>query len=141
MDWRAEVARRLPQLTGDVRRDGDVREELAQHCLERCRELVAAGTPSREAEARVLGELQDAARRAADLARAADPAPVAGAPSTGIGRVIDAARQDVRLAARRLVKAPAFSIAAVLTLAVAIGATTAVFSVVDEIGRRTASGS
>ena len=41
--------------------------------------------------------------------------------------------QDVRYAARTLVRAPAFAAAAILTLALGIGATTIVFSLVDGI--------
>jgi putative ABC transport system permease protein len=46
---------------------------------------------------------------------------------------LEQARSDLALAARGLLRRPGFALAAVLTLAVAIGANTAVFSVVDAV--------
>src|SRR5262249_37904203 len=43
----------------------------------------------------------------------------------------DRLRQAVRSAVRTLRRAPAFAVASILTMAVGIGATTAIFSVVD----------
>lgn len=48
-------------------------------------------------------------------------------------RVVDAVAHDVRLGLRHLRQTPAFTIAAVLTLALGTGATTAVFAMVDAV--------
>ena len=53
--------------------------------------------------------------------------------AAGKGGVVDSIRQDVRYAIRRLGAAPTFTAAAVITLALGIGVTTAIFSVVDTV--------
>ena len=48
-------------------------------------------------------------------------------------RWIEDAGKDAVYAVRSLLKSPAFTIAAILTLAIGIGATTAIYSVVDRV--------
>jgi hypothetical protein len=47
--------------------------------------------------------------------------------------IFDAVAQDVRYAIRTLRKAPAFSLTAIVTIALGIGATTAVFSLINGV--------
>ena len=47
--------------------------------------------------------------------------------------VVDTLRQDVKGAVRNLWKSPGFAVAALITLALGIGATSAIFSVVKAV--------
>jgi putative ABC transport system permease protein len=131
MDWRQVVRDELKALTGDAAHDAEIVDELADDLAQRFEERRGEASP-RDVRDYVRAELGDADRLAARL-RHLHPArrrPPGAMPRTG---VLTGLGQDVRYAARVLWRAPGFAVPAILTLAIGLGAVTAIFSVIDAV--------
>ena len=130
-DLRPGVRRlfRLPLWTRDATYR-DVDDELESLIASRVEHLVARGMVPRDARAeavRRLGGSLDHAR--AQLHTSATHRE----RRMRFSEFVDSARQDIQYAARGLVRRPAFTAVSVLTLAVGVGATTAIFSAVNAL--------
>lgn len=118
----------LRHVTAWLRRgrlDDELREEMAQHVAWKAQALVDEGVPEAEARRRAAVAVGSLTRLRED--------------SRGIWGFprLDSIAQDLRYGARQMRRAPMFTLVALLSLAIGIGASASVFSLADALLFRT----
>src|SRR5262245_43746116 len=122
MRWTTHVMIRLRSLLRRDRVERELDAELRFHLDQQIAECVAAGMSPAEARAAASRALGGSTAFVKDECR----------QSRGL-RLLDETAQDLRYAGRTLRKNPAFTLAAVLSLALGIGANTTIFTLLDAV--------
>jgi hypothetical protein len=112
---------RLAALFQRSRLNSEIEEELRSHIQHRADDLERSGLDRAEAERRARVEFGGHARFREECREALG------------GNLIETLIQDVRFSLRKLCQSPGFMVAAVVTLALAIGANAVVFAVMNAL--------
>jgi predicted permease len=141
-EWSSIVRAQVSGLGLDPTREAEIVDELSSHLADRHRELVSGGLDEDQARRIVLEEVAEGKLTAALAASPMAGTPPArpereqpGVPAAAAG-LFAGVLKDLGLGFRLLLRDPAFSLVAVVSLALGIGANMAIFQLLDAVRLR-----
>ena len=132
-DWTSEIRAAIAKLGMDSAREASLVEELSQHLTDRYNEFLGNGVDDAEACRLLRAELNDGSL-VAELKPLLSSSPEAAVP--GIDKhepMLAGVKNDICQALRLLRFNPGFAAVAILSLALGIGANTAIFELIDAV--------
>lgn len=144
-DWGAFVRARLTLPALSPEREARIVRELAAQVEDFYRDALARGLSEEDADAFAIAQVSDWSKLSRDVERAdrihvqprierlANALDATPGRSAGVSQMVAHVLRDLRYGVRQLIKAPGFSLIAILTLALGIGASSAIFSVINGV--------
>jgi putative ABC transport system permease protein len=137
-EWDEAIRRRIGGMSLEPAREAAAVEEIAQHMEDRFEELRGSGVSDEDARRAVLSELDGDALTSglrATLPRAREAARIGAGADSSEG-LLSGIAADLRQGLRLLRWDPAFAAVAIVSLALGIGANTAIFQLLDAVRLR-----